>query len=353
MTRAIRLTCLSLLLVGLMGSVVFAKPAIAVLGLEVVDKTGTPTPADTVVAQELTSGLRSRAKAGTGPYQLAAGSDKELIDEKLLKNCDDEKPACMSQIGSELGADVMMYGKIEKQGGAYQVTIVLLDVRRKVREKTYPDSIPLSEAQGAALQGWAKKIYAKLTGQTDTCTIAVKTNGGADRGTILVGGQEKGSLTNGVGQVSLSEGRYSIAVEAKDFHRWDKSDVTCTAGQTTSLTADLERSSSGGGGVGPGGTTTGTIDLSHPQPGTEPHASTGPWKAVMIGGLAIATGVFAVGLVYTRRASCLTRDRRPGSSSSAATACRTKTAATLRPPRASARTRRRTARSRTCRGSAR
>ena len=37
MTRAIRLTCLSLLLVGLMGSVVFAKPAIAVLGLEVVD----------------------------------------------------------------------------------------------------------------------------------------------------------------------------------------------------------------------------------------------------------------------------------------------------------------------------
>ena len=281
-----------------------AKPAIAVLGLEVVDKSGTPTPADTVVAQELTSGLRSRAKAGTGPYQLAAGSDKELIDEKLLKNCDDEKPACMSQIGNELGADVMMYGKIEKQGGAYQVTIVLLDVRRKVREKTYPDSIPLSEAQGAALQGWAKKIYAKLTGQTDTCIIVVKTSGGADRGTILIDGEEKGNITNGVGQVAgLAEGRYKVAVEAKDFHRWEKADVTCTAGQTTNLPADLERMP--GGGVGPGGsgTTTGTTDLGHTTTTTPAsHADNGPWKSVLIGG-AIATGVLAVGpRLHARRA---------------------------------------------------
>ena len=61
-----------------------AKDTIAVLGLEVIDAHGTPTVQDTQVAKDLTEGLRARAKAGTGPFQLAAGSDKELADLKLL-----------------------------------------------------------------------------------------------------------------------------------------------------------------------------------------------------------------------------------------------------------------------------
>ena len=38
----------------------------------------------------LTEDLRGRAKLG-GPYTLANGADKELIDLKLLKGCDDDK----------------------------------------------------------------------------------------------------------------------------------------------------------------------------------------------------------------------------------------------------------------------
>ena len=301
MTRAIRLTCLSLLAVAMAAGVALARPSVAVLGLEVIDKSGTPTPVDTNVASELTQGLRARAKAGTGPYQIAPGSDKELIDEKLLKNCDDEKPSCMSAIGAELNAEFLMYGRIEKIGGAYNVTVVLLDVKRKLREKTYPDSIPISDASGAALQGWAKKIYAKLTGQPDTCTIIVHTNG-VDRGTILVDGAEKGSITNGTGQVSLPENRYRISVEAQDYHRWDKPDVTCTAGGTSNLDAVMEPSD---GGTGPGGTLGQTGSVSHPS-------NKGIWKAMAWGGLigtAVGGGVWLVGYTqYTQKAKFTTDD---------------------------------------------
>src|SRR5262249_23761258 len=154
MTRAVRLLCLSLLLVGLGASAALAKPSVAILGLEVIDKSGTPTSADTQVASELTQGLRARAKAGTGPYTIAPGSDKELSDEKLLKNCDDERKECMAAIGNELQSEFLLYGRIEKSGGAYTVTITLLDVKKKVKEKTSIETIPLADAAGAALQGW-------------------------------------------------------------------------------------------------------------------------------------------------------------------------------------------------------
>jgi len=315
MTRAIRLTCVSMLLMLVGAGTALAKPTIAVLGLEVIDKSGTPTPQDTQVASELTAGLRARAKAGTGPYSIAAGSDKELIDEKLLKSCDDEKPACMSAIGTELNAEFLMYGHIEKQGSAYNVTIVLLDVKRKARDNSYPTAIPLAESSGSALQTWAKKIYAKLTGQNE-CTIVVKTPG-VDRATILVDGAEKGNITNGVGQVTLTESKYRIAVEAQDYHRWEKGDVTCTASQATNLSADLQKSSgsgdTGGVGVGPGGTGgTGGTDLGHTGTVSHSGGGKGVWKAMAWGGLAgaaIGGGVWLFGYTqYTQQAKFSTSD---------------------------------------------
>ncbi|HEX4456102.1 MAG TPA: carboxypeptidase-like regulatory domain-containing protein [Kofleriaceae bacterium] len=300
---SLRLGCLTLALLVCLGGTAFAKPGIAILGLEVIDKSGSPTQTDAQVAEELTQQLRSRAKT-SGPYLLVANGEKELIDEKLIKSCDDEKPVCMQGIGKDLSADILMYGHIEKQNNAYQVTMFLFDVARKTREKTYPETIPLSESSGPALAGWARKIYGKLTGQTDTCVIVVKTNG-VDNGTILVNGAPKGSITNGVGQVNgLTEGRYKLAVEAKDYHRWEKSDITCTAGQTTNVPAELEKRDStstavtdnntgtGSAGHGPDDTITGTVSHSS---STNAH---GPWFYVAwtTGAVAVAslaTGVFA------------------------------------------------------------
>lgn len=279
MTRVLSLTCLVLLLLGL-GNVAAAKPSIAVLGLEVIDPSGTPTAQDTQIAKELTDGLRSRAKAGTGVYQLAPGSDKELIDLKLMNACDDEKPSCMSNIGNQLNAEVLMFGRIQKEGKAYQVTLKVLDVGKKAVQKSSSDLIPISEAQGAPLQAWAKKMYAKLTGEQSSGIVVVKLQN-AERGTILIDGEERGNITAGTGQVSgLAEGKYKLAVESDGFRRWDR-DITITAGQTSTIPVDLEAGSGPDFGPGGGGGSGG---------GSEGGSGSGLWKGVFAGSLVIAAG---------------------------------------------------------------
>jgi hypothetical protein len=296
MIRAFSSTCLAFLLVCLAGNAYAGKPLIAVLGLEVVDSSGTPTPQDTQVAKALTEGLRSRAKAGSGPYQIAGNSDKELIDEKLLKNCDSESPVCMAQIGNDLGADVLMYGKIEKKGTAYTVTMKLLEVHRKIVEKSWNEPIPLSQTNEAELQRWAKNIYAKLTGQSTAGQILVKLQNG-DHGTILLNGDEKGSITNGVGQVaSVEEGKYKLEVQSEGFRPWSDS-ITVRPGETTNVGVKLEKADGGNriiepppGGGPPGG---GGIVV---EGGSRGSAT---WKGVFIG--SVVVGLAGGGIVLYGR----------------------------------------------------
>lgn len=291
MTRAVRLayrTLLPLLLVGFAATAASAKPSIAILGLEVIDKQGIASSKETQLAQELTAALRARARSG-GPYVLAKGGDKELIDLKLIKNCLDERTACMASIGADLGADFLLYGRIERSTGAYSVSVVLLDVRRKEREKNYSDSIPASEASGTILQSRAKRIYAILTGQAETCTISVKTPGGPDRAMIFLNDENQGSgtITNNTGEVpNLAAGRYKVTVVAPDFQRWEKTDVTCTAGKTTSVSADMQRLSTGDD-------QNASSVVGSPSPSkVRPRRSA--WRRVAIGS-AIATGVVTAG----------------------------------------------------------
>jgi len=294
MTRVFRLTCGALLLVCAASAVAAAKPTVAILGLEVIDKSGVPSNDDVTFAKTLTEDLRGRAKLG-GPYTLANGADKELIDLKLLKGCDDDKDLkCMSGIGGDLGVDFLMYGSVTKKGGNYEITISLLDVKQRHREKTAPTTVPTSTSAGALLKK-SQSIYNGLTGQTDSCTITVKTPG-VDRATILLGAKEAGNITNGVGQVNgLSEGKYSIAIEAKDYHRWSKSDIQCTGGETTNITADLSKLDTkiipAPDKVNPPG---GEGNENHEITGSvSHHGATNSWKYIAIGG-GVVTAAAAV-----------------------------------------------------------
>jgi hypothetical protein len=67
-----------------------AKPSIAVLGLEVIEESDTPDPKAAAYAEALTDALRQRARLSSGPFTLAPGSDKSLVEMKLLSGCDDE-----------------------------------------------------------------------------------------------------------------------------------------------------------------------------------------------------------------------------------------------------------------------
>jgi hypothetical protein len=300
MSRAFRLTSGALVVICALAGAAAAKPSIAILGLEVIDKSGTPSNDDVQFAKNLTEGLRGRAKIG-GPYVLAPTGDKELIDLKLLKGCDDEKPTCMSSIGGDLNADFLIYGSVtKKKQGNYDISVAFLDVHAGKRERTIPTSIPVGTS-GIALQNAAKKIYNGLTGQSDSCTITIKTPG-VDRGTILINSKEAGNITNGVGSVNgLSEGKYAIAIESTGFHRYTKGDVQCTGGETTNIQATLDKADKVV--VPPANTVTPSetnpTDGNHEISGSVSHPAKNNWKYVAIGSGVLTVGVGIPALVYS------------------------------------------------------
>ena len=242
MTRVLSSACVVLLILGLGGSRAWAggKPPIAILGLEVYDNGSGIDPETTRAAKELTAALRDRAKAGTGPY-TPVGGEKELIDEKLLNNCDSEAPSCMAAIGNELGAEVLMYGKIEKATdkgqGIYKVSIKLLNVGRKQLTSSTVETLPVSESTGIRATTHAKAWYAKLAGAVSGGTLAVKAN--IDRGTVLLDDETRGNLTSGALTLSgVSEGRHTLAIEAKDYQRYE-SQITVRTGETTTQSVTM------------------------------------------------------------------------------------------------------------------
>jgi hypothetical protein len=230
---------LALLWLGLVATPAFAgKATVAILGLEVVDSSGAVDPEAVKVAKELTDGLRARAKVGSGPYVLAPGSDKELIDEKLIKNCDTEALPCMSQIGKDLGANYLMYGRLEKKGDGYQVQINLLNIDKRKFEKTKtPLTIPFAQKDSTSLAAAARRVYNDLTGVVESGTLVITSN--ASNGEVFLDDQSKGKLNGGSLTIDkLAEGRYRLAIQADRYERGEVV-VTIRSGQSTPQTLNL------------------------------------------------------------------------------------------------------------------
>jgi hypothetical protein len=148
------------------------KPKIAILGLEVVVVNGNPSKDAVRVAQDYTVALRGHPKAGRGPYAFAPNTERELVDEKLLVNCESEAVACMSLIGKNLNVDVLMYGKSELVGGKYRISLRLLDVAKKQIIHMWTDILPAADASGTKLQDHARKGFNALTRGTTAAAPA-------------------------------------------------------------------------------------------------------------------------------------------------------------------------------------
>lgn len=272
---------LTLLWIGLAVSPAIAgKPTVAILGLEVVDTSGAVDPEAVKVAKELTDGLRARAKVGSGPYALAPGSDKELIDEKLIKNCDTEALPCMSQIGKDLGANYLMYGRLEKKGDGYQVQINLLNIDKKKFEKSKtPLTIPFAQKDSASLAASAKRVYNDLTGVQENGAIVVTSN--VPDGEVFLDEQSKGRLNSGSLTIDrLGEGRYRLAIQHDKFQRSEVI-VTVRSGESTPQTLNL----------------TPIGDPKHEIYNTTSGKKTNYWKWASIG-LGVATAATGAAWVY-------------------------------------------------------
>jgi hypothetical protein len=151
------------------------RPKIGVLGLEVQTNGATADPESTKIAKWLTQGLRNRATSGRGQYQLAPNSARELIDEKLMKGCENEKPDCMAQIGTDMHSDFLLYGRIDKMIkndiSVFQVTLKLLDVANQKEIGQYKQFVPVNtaKAQDQAMI-WAGEAYGAVTHEPITPT---------------------------------------------------------------------------------------------------------------------------------------------------------------------------------------
>jgi hypothetical protein len=261
------------------------KPPIAILGLEVYDNGNGIDPDTTKAARELTAALRDRAKAGTGPYTPVQGGEKELIDEKLLNNCDTEANSCMAAIGSELGAEVLMYGRIwieKSQGGqgTYKVSIKLLNVNRKQLASSTVETLPIAESTGVRATAHAKAWYTKLVGAVTGGTLAIKAN--IDRGTVVLDEEPKGNLTSGALTLTgLPEGRHTLVIEAKDYQRYEAS-ITIKTGETTPQNVTMVETSKKAPTPGPIDTREGTVSAK---------SRSNIWKPVFYGTTVLDAGL--------------------------------------------------------------
>lgn len=212
-----------------------AKPKVAILGLEVTGPSATDQKAIRA-ADDLTKELRREAQRDSGPYELAPNSNKTLLDIKMLSECSDEGLKCMSEIGQQMGAERLVYGKLEKKKGGYEVSLKLLNTESRKSEGTASVVIPLTEIPGG-LGRRARSLYARLIGAPEEGGLDITSN--AERGTVFVDGEIKTSLSAGSARVSgLEAGSHTIAIEADGYERYE-TDVTIAAGATESLRASL------------------------------------------------------------------------------------------------------------------
>jgi len=215
-----------------------AKPSIAVLGLEVADEGGNVDEASTKVATKLTAALRARARQPSQPYALAPNSDKDLLELKLLSDCGDENPKCMSAMAKELKAERLLYGRITKRKDGYQVSLDLLNAKTKAMERSTSELIPFDQANDDGLRGWGRSLYNRLTGVPEEGSLVVHAN--IDKGTIYVDGEVKTTLTAGSATISgLSGGSHNVGVESKGYQTY-AGEVTIKAGGSTDLNITLE-----------------------------------------------------------------------------------------------------------------
>jgi hypothetical protein len=271
-----------------------AKPKIAILGLEVVDD-GSNDPRTASTAKLLSKELRKEATKANSKFELAPNSAKDLLEMKLLSDCSDENRACMSQIGKELKADLLLFGKLERRSNGYEVKLQLLDVAAKETKKNTADLIPFREAQPGSISNWSRALYGRLTGMPSDGSLTIRAN--VQAGTVYIDGEVRTTLSAGSASVAgVTDGSHTLSVESEGCQRYD-AEVSVAAGGSEEVSVTL--TCDGGGGGGGGG---GMIDTP-PSPGRT--------SRILFWSTAVTTGVGIVGwTIYGSKVSSKEDDKK-------------------------------------------
>jgi hypothetical protein len=214
---------------------------------------------------------------------MPAGSFREHTEVKILTNCLDESVACMAAVGKELGADKVLFGKMEKKDKSnYVLAIKLLNVSTKTFERgTKSVGLTAADSQNeAAVKEKVSQVFAEITGTELTGSLSVKAN--VETGTVSVGGEPKGQLVGGVATITdLPEGSLLVSIDSKGY-KIAEQQVPIVAGKTAQTEFTLEVDTSG--------------DVVTPPPGGGDDAGKAGRGWRIAGYSAAAVGVIAIGV---------------------------------------------------------
>jgi hypothetical protein len=215
-----------------------AKQKVAVLGIEPQDQGGPASQRKTAdLAKALTEALRSRVTQGTTTYDIAPNSSKELAEVKLLSDCLDEAVGCMTSIGQDLGAEVVLYGHLEKRKNEYIVSMRSLVVATR---KPGPIAFNKTFTAGEANDEGMRRVATQAFGEAVPVETVLIVEANVPSGTVYVNGQPKATIINGTATIKgLPEGVYAIAVEAPDRAR-QEGKAELKGGSAIHMRVDLE-----------------------------------------------------------------------------------------------------------------
>lgn len=282
----------------------WAKPTVAVLGLELVDTGGIDRGLVTG-AIDLTKALRDRANAGSGPYVLATDGDRMLADLKVARGCESEASACMTKIGEELKADFLLYGKVEKRTSGMQVSLKLFEVATGRMQGTATELIPTAQLNSAGLVAASKALYGRLTGAASLGTIIVTAN--VKEGSVLLDGVAATKLNAGSARLgSVAAGSHRVSVVATGYVT-DERTVEVPGGGEIDASFALEKAAKepdpgegdvtppgGGDGAGPGESTgSGPGDVA-PTPAPKKKKGSTGYKVAFVGSTLVGLAAGAV-----------------------------------------------------------
>jgi hypothetical protein len=167
-------------------------------------------------AEALTGALRSRARTAPGWILLDTTQSLSMLTAAL--RCPQRPdPMCLQHIADQLKAERFIWGIMTKQGaGPHQVTVELhLWARGKPDvsiKETYSDN--LKDQGDDTLRKIANRAFERLTG---TSTAPVTVHAGTIEGTVMVDGDQRIPLHQGLATLSLTSGPHTIEVQAPGF----------------------------------------------------------------------------------------------------------------------------------------
>lgn len=186
-------------------------------------------------ADALTQALRSRTRTAQGWSLLETGQSlgKLIV---VLKCPPKPDAACLQRIGDTIRADRFVWGQMTRKGKEVTVDLHLWSRGKPDMRATETYSDNLKDPNEESLRKITARLFAQVTGGTATGTVTVRA--GTASGTVLVDGQEKGKLENGVAKIEAPTGAHTIAVRVAGYEPWSQQ-VTIGAASEQEVAATL------------------------------------------------------------------------------------------------------------------